>query len=296
MEVIKHKTVEGSMLVSSTAVELEPAWSSTTTYSKHQRVYEGLLGVYESIVNNNLNEQPSTNPDSWTRVGPTNRQAMFDTSASTQTVGTNSLTVVIDTGSISAIALLGLQGQTLSLTAVDMTTSTVIVPTQTVSLSGAVISSWLDYFMEPFVQKTEVFFFDIPIFYNTRVTITVTGDGPVAIGHVTFGRTYKLGETQYSPTAGITDYSVKETDAYGETQFTRRNYSKKLTAKVWVDNTQLEKVQAILYDLRQTPCLWIGTREPGFAPLTVFGAYKDFSTEIPYPYHSILSIEIEGLT
>jgi hypothetical protein len=95
---------------------------------------------------------------------------------------------------------------------------------------------------------------------------------------------------------GIVDYSKKDTDAFGVTTFTRRAYSKRMSAKMMLENAQINKVQRVLADLRATPCAWIGTDVTGFEPLTVYGFYKDFSIDVAYATTSYCSTEIEGLT
>lgn len=110
------------------------------------------------------------------------------------------------------------------------------------------------------------------------------------------GTFYTLGDTQYGASVGIIDYSRKETDAFGVTTFVRRAYSKRMSAKLMLDNVQMNKVQRVLADLRATPCAWIGADDVTYAPLVVYGFYKDFSIEVAYPTASYCSLEVEGLT
>ena len=129
------------------------------------------------------------------------------------------------------------------------------------------------------------------------MTFTGATGETVSAGEVVFGMLSDLGDTQYGVTSGIIDYSVKSTDQYGNTTLTKRAYSKRMSAKVQLDNTQLNRVQSFLYTIRATPCVWIGSDDPRMQePLVIYGFYKDFSTEIPYPTYSLCSLEVEGLT
>jgi hypothetical protein len=126
--------------------------------------------------------------------------------------------------------------------------------------------------------------------------VTVTSSTTAKCGTLIAGGVYVLGDTLPGPTAGIVDYSRKDTDAFGVTTFTRRAYSKRMTARLMLARAQLNKVQRVLADLRATPCAWLATETAGFEPLTMFGYYRDFSIDVAYPDTSFCSLEIEGLT
>ena len=60
---------------------------------------------------------------------------------------------------------------------------------------------------------------------------------------------------------------------------------------------QMNKVQRVLADVRATPCVWIGADDAQlYAPLIVYGWYRDFSIDVAYPTTSYVSLEVEGLT
>jgi hypothetical protein len=105
-----------------------------------------------------------------------------------------------------------------------------------------------------------------------------------------------LGDTEFGATAGITDYSRKETDDFGVTTFVRRAFSKRMSARAMVPTAQVGKLQRALADLRATPCVWVGADDMTmYAPLVVFGFYRDFSINVAYPTRSYCSFEVEGL-
>jgi hypothetical protein len=70
-----------------------------------------------------------------------------------------------------------------------------------------------------------------------------------------------------------------------------------LSVDVFVSNVELNRVQTLLYAIRAKPSVWVATDNQQFEEaLIIYGFYKDFSTTISYPSHSICSLEIEGLT
>jgi hypothetical protein len=294
MQLLKPITFQASQIVSTNAVETYPTWSSATTYAKDAFVDYGTF-IYQSLVNSNLNKQPDISPADWLLIGPDNVHAMFDNQVSTQTTSTSPLNVTVNPGrAINSAAFINLTGTQLVVTMTDGAGGPTVY-TRTENLDGSVVEDWYDYFFGEFDQKTDVVLTDLPSYINGRISMSLTGTGSVKIGLFTYGTVYTLGLTQYGASSGITDYSVKQTDDFGNTTFVQRAYSKRMEASLFVENIQLNKTQKILTDVRATPCVWIGSQDSRFNPLIVFGFYKQFSTTINYPTYSLCSLEIEGL-
>ena len=295
MKVIKPRAFNPSMLVSTTATELVPAWSSATTYAAGDRVHVGGY-VYEGLAAANTNNAPATSPSWWVRVGPDNRSAMFDGQVSTATTqATGPLTVVLDTGYSGAVGLVGLAGTSVDITVTDGAGGPQIY-SRSIKLDSSIVANWFDYFFEEFDLSGEVVVTDMPPYNDARMTVSINGTN-VACGAIVFGTPYSIGDIEHGATAGITDYSRKDTDEYGTTTFVQRAYAKRMNTRMLIPNGQLRKVQRILSDLRATPSMWIGSEDAQtYSPLIVFGWYRDFSIDIQYPTHSYVSLEVEGLT
>ena len=107
------------------------------------------------------------------------------------------------------------------------------------------------------------------------------------------GTTVQLGETETTPTIGITDYSVRTTDDFGVTTVTPRGFSRTLSAKMLVPTDQADALQRQLAALRATSARWIA--DDRFAWLGVQGFYKDFSIELALQTVSYCTLTIEGL-
>ncbi len=293
MRVIKPAAITPAMLVSTSATELYGAWSGSVNYALNAHVISGGRIYLCLRFDSAPIYPPVSNAVYWMDAGPSNQQAMFDGVVSTATTAANSLTVVLDTGIINSLALFGLVGTTLTLSATNGAGGPVVY-SRSIALDGTIISDWYQYFFEPSVQLGEAVLTEIPPYGGLRLTLTVTG-GTAAIGQIAIGTFYDLGDTQFGATASIIDYSVKTTDAYGATTFSRRAFSKRVTARLMLPTGQLNKVQRVLADLRATPCAWVGVDDSAYSPLLVYGFYRDFSIEIAYPTESYCSLEIEGL-
>ena len=297
MKVIKPVTVTDAVLISSTAPETDySAWAAGTAYSVGNRVIRtSTHRIYERMVAGTTATAPELDSVNWIDIAPTNRWAMFDGEVSTQTSLASPLTVVIKPGLVNGLALFGLAGTTLVVTVRDGLAGPVVY-TRTIGLDGTVIADWYQYFFELFDQRAEVVLTDLPPYSNNHITISVTGSGTVSLGVVAAGTVYFIGDTQQDASVSIIDYSRKETDAFGVTTFVRRAYSKRMNLRLLLANSQLNKTQHVLADLRASPAAYVGTDVAGYEPLTVYGFYKDFSIDIAYAQLSYCSIEIEGLT
>ena len=296
MKVIAPTTFNAAThLISSNATEAYAAWAVGTTYAKNARV-DYLTHIYESLVNSNTGNQPDTSPTFWILVGPDNTHAMFDDQVSTATTRTSPLTVVLAPGLCNSLAFFGLVGQTLTVTMTDGVSGPTVY-SRTVSLDGTFIYDWYQYFFEPYVQVAEVVLTDIPPYANARITISLSGSGTVAVGQCIFGTQHELGDAQYGASIGIIDYSVKSTDEFGNTTFVQRANSKRMTARLMLHTSQINRVQQVLARLRATPAVWLAVADDTrYAPFSVYGFFKDFNIEVSYPTQSWCSLEIEGLT
>lgn len=301
MKVIKPVTITEDLLVSTSATETTAAWSSTTTYNVNDIVYYGYKGIYKSLTATNLNHQPDTSITNWLWISSTNKWAMFDTQVSTTTDQTTSITVKIKVGAIDTLALLNLEASSVSITVRETSDdASNLIYTGTQSLDSTVLLDWYEYFFTPLSERRkQVIFYNVNSSYaNACATITITNSTGVtaSCGAVSFGNLTTLGSTELGTTSGIIDYSTKTTNEFGDTTFVKRAYSKRLTARVLIDNALLGNTQRVLYNLRATPALWIASSNPQLEDaLVVFGYYKDFSTDIAYRTNSYCSLEIEGL-
>lgn len=288
--------ISGTGLVYTNLVNAYAEWSSATTYALGTYVSYGSYGTYVSLQNSNLNQNPLTATTYWNRVGPTNKMAPFDDQISSVSTSTSDIIFAVTAASIDTVALLNVTG---SKTAVAVSDANLKIPIyhNSQQLTGGDSVDWYGYFFydADTVRNTSVYL-DIPTTSNVLISVKITGVATTAIGTFVTGTLKNLGNTQYGVSAGIIDYSRKDADEFGNVTFVKRNFSKRINASVSLTNANLNKVQRILYQLRATPVLWLASTDIQFEePLIIYGFYRDFSTEISYPTHSICNLQIEGL-
>jgi len=291
--------ITGSGLIYSSAVNANANYAAGTTYALGNRVtYLGK--IYESLQNTNTGHAPDTSLTWWLLIGPDNKHAALDNSVSTVSSATGELTLVVKPGAINSCGLVDMAGSLFEFAMRDLTDG--VIFSQTIGLSGIEVNNWYDYFfLSPLIEmrRTQYIFQDLPSQYTDPiVTIRIkNGTEAAKLALASFGFLSEIGEVEYGASAGIVDFSVKSTDDYGNTSLVQRNFSKRLSARCFVPNKDINRVQRTLYSIRATPVVWIGVDDPTYEEaMIVWGFYKDFTTEISYPTYSLISIEIEGLS
>lgn len=296
MKVIQPVIFQTSQLLSTTAVETYSNYAAGTTYNIGQKVVYGLR-IYESLVNSNLGNQPDTNPTKWLDIAPANRYACFDNTISTVTTGTSPLVIEVQPGKIcNSLSLLNISGATSLQIEVKDNVGGNVVYTKAINLDATSVLDWYMYFFEPFDLRDTVVLTDIPPYGNSVIKITLSGSGTVSLGNFIYGTSTEIGDVQYGVTVGIRDYSVKDTDDFGNTIFVKRAFSRRMEPQLFLENTKLRYVYNLLSELRATPTVWVGSEDAGYEPLVIFGFYKDFTVDIAYPSHSLVRLEIDGLS
>ena len=283
--------------VSSTAPENDyVAWNPAVSYSAGTRVIRTQTHrIYENLIAGVNATVPELAPTRWLDIGPTNRWAMFDKVVGTATSGTSPLTVVLTPGQINSIALQGLVAESVQVIVKDTVSGTVVFD-QTIDLEFAQITDFYEWFFEPFEVRSDAVLTNIPPYPDCEVTIIVSGATTVKVGLLVVGNSYEIGDTQYGAQIGILNFSVKSTDAFGNTTITPRGYARRMDIKVWMPAIYLNRTYQLLSELKDTPCIWIATDTSGYESMIVYGFYRDFTIDIAYFSTNVCNLQIEGLT
>jgi len=118
----------------------------------------------------------------------------------------------------------------------------------------------------------------------------------VGVGNCVIGRERFIGMTKWGAEVGMSDWSRRATDSFGNTYLKPGNWAKNNRLDLHVENSQVDVVFSALVSLRGMPTVFIGdNRDVGFNALTVWGAIADFRIVIPGPSVSACSLEIQGL-
>lgn len=299
LSIVQPVTVTDAMLISTDIPENDyPVWASGTTYAAGVRVIL-THKVYESLQAANINNNPTASPAWWIEVGPTNRWKAFDTSNSTQTVGTGTppkISYTLRPGqAINCLAVLNVtNATTLRVRLVDAVYGTVY--DETVDFSALPLASnWWAWFFGQKRRQTQHVALDLPAYPNADLILEFNGGTGLAVGVIMFGQQQRYGlGVRYGARVGIQDYSRKETNEFGDTELVVRAFAKRANFGLFIDGNEVDPLQNYLASVRAVPCLWVGTND--YEATVVFGFYKTFDILISYPTHSDCELEIEGLT
>jgi hypothetical protein len=302
MKLIQPVAVSTAMLSASDVPETDyTEWNVATAYVVGNKVIKAATHrIYECLVAH-TGADPETNlsgvAPKWLDLAPTNRWAMFDDVVGTKTIQAANIAVTLLPGAIAGLALMGLTGTSVNVVLKDSVDGAVAY-SNTILLDDSPILSLYDWFFQPYLQKEDVILTDIPYQYPVgELTITVVaGSGNAEVGVCKFGGILDIGHTQYGATSSITDYSIKEADAFGNYTVVPRAFARRANFTMQIDHAAYNKIFRQLAALRATPCIWVGTQETGYEPLSIYGFYRDFSIEIPYQTTHLCTIEVEGLT
>jgi hypothetical protein len=313
MKAIKPLAITDAMLTSSNVSEDDyDEYAAGTTYGAGDSAIITTIGihkVYESLKAANTGNYPPDNligdDPWWLEVSATNRWKMFDYIVQSQTENAYLIQITITPGeAINSIALLSLDAASISIVMNDPVAGNVyseyiVLEASEVILwqSGTVWSvdeEWQGGSFDELVEKVALRI-DLPSYPNASITVTISSSGATAKCGVFIIGTYKdLGETKYSPSFGIIDYSIKEADDFGNYTVLERAFSKKVSASFFMGTSEHESVLRFLTHYRATALLWILSED--FNTTLAYGFYKNFTMTIPYITMTEAEIDIEGLT
>jgi hypothetical protein len=295
--VVRPITVTPAMLTATDLTEADyPAYNAGTTYASGDRVIVVAdHAIYESLQASNTGHTPSTSVDWWIKVSPTNRWKAFDRVNSSRTEKATSMYFEILPGQvINAVGILSLVGATsVRIRVTDPTDG--LVYDNTISAARMIREpSWYEWFFGFRVDKPNIVDMALPGYPSATIRIDIYGSASLAVGVILLGQQVTIGHSiAKGASIGITDYSRKEADEYGEFNLVKRAFAKRATYPVNIDNREVDGLIDFFADIRAEPCLWVGG---GFDSLSVYGFYKEFEIVISRDMFSDCLLEIEGLT
>lgn len=272
-----------------------PLWVSTKSYAVGDTVMFDHRS-YEALVANS-NKSPSgksTAPPTWLDLGPTNRWRMFDDKIGTVTSNPESISLTIVAGrAVDSLAFFGLDAASIYVRAVDPYQG-IVYESNVSPVSTDGINDWYDYFFSSVEVNEDFVLLDVPVGSYGSIDIEISKPGGMArVGALILGKAAVLGEALYGTSVGITDYSRKERDDFGNLVIVERDYSKRAEFDVMVPTGMVSQVQRLLSKYRAKPLVWIG--EASYQSTILYGYYKEFNLVISGPTASDCSISVEGL-
>lgn len=270
-------------------------WVSTTAYLIGDRVMLDSHNYEALVAHSNVNPAATpTDPATWLDLGPTNRWRMFDDKIGTVTTNPESISLIVAPGrAVDALAFFGIDASSILVRVTDPYQG-IVFESRVSPVSTDGINDWYDYFFSPVELDEDFVMLDVPAGSYGSIEIVIAKPGGVAkAGTLILGKMALLGETLYGTSVGITDYSRKERDDFGNFVVIERSYSKRAEFDLMVETSRLGAVQRTLAKHRAKPLVWIG--EASYQATILFGYYREFNLVISGPTVSDCSISVEGI-
>lgn len=301
MKIIKPEYTNDATLLSSNVSEEDlPLWVNNKTYVINETVnyvVNNIHWVIRSLVNGNLNNIPTGLPadTKWVKVSETNKWKMFDLKTTSQTFNSGSIDVKIaSTSFVDSVAALNIDGASIQIIGKDQSGATFYNVNQSLISTDGIYDPYT-YWFNPLVYLTDIVFNDLPIYAASTYQVVIAKTGGVAkCGTLLIGKLIEVGGTEYGMRIGITDYSIKQANEFGDFVITERAYSRNMTLSTFVENNQVNSLVNTFNSLRATPLVWLGS--DSLSSSFIYGFYKDYGVILQYATHSRIQFEIEGLS
>jgi len=283
----------------------EDEWDSAVEYSTGDIV--SVLGDvqrrYESLVDQNIDNFPPDSPDEWLDLGATNRWKMFDGGTGTLTTNSETIEVVLEPDNfVNAVSFFTLDASEVRIQVSDGE-SVVYDETATLPLETS-SSNWYSYFFESFgVQFRDTVSLSIPPVPSPIITVTMSRpNADVSCGLLLIGKQQTLGVSTYGSSVSIRDFSIKETDSFGNPSVVERSFVKRAELDVYLNTSDAARIQRTLGDRRAKATVYVGSPESELfsdqqihGETLVYGYYVDFDILLQDKVNSQATIEVEGL-
>jgi hypothetical protein len=283
----------------------EDAYNVGTTYGLGDTVYSAATHrCYESLaagnVGNPLPVLPETTTTKWLDVGPTNKWAIFDLNANTQTVCASPLTVVVAPGErINTVGLTGLKGNSVIISATSVTGGGTVYPAKTINLNTREVLGPYSYCFEPFSTLPSAVVFDIPPYSDIIITITISStSGTVKGGACVLGTYIYLGKLKSGASNDAQNFSTVTRDLWGNATLVPRRALPKTDQVLSVESFRVNKIKQARIDLNAVPALWTGIDDATsdwFDLLAILGIYTKFTIGAPYNNTAEINLSLEEI-
>lgn len=276
-------------------------WSAGTSYAALQYcIYKHV--IYQRVTAGSGSTTPDVDAAStapvWLAYRATNAWAMFDKVNSTQSISSSAIVTTLTPGQAVDLVFVSNLTNVASVRVVmtDPAAGTVFDQTVSCVIPQQSADFW-SYCFNPISYRTQLIFSGLPSYQNCSVTVTITpvSGATCGVGTLLIGQSRSYGNgANYGARVGIVDYSVKTKNAFGDYTVVVRNFARRATFDVAINNTELDSLNNLLASLRAVPVLYIGYAD--YEAMAILGFYKSYEILISYPTMSVVSFDLEGTT
>lgn len=293
MIIIKPLTITPAMVTANSTVNADPDWSSGTPYADKAKVsYNNRIWLSLQAANQGKVPGDAASVAWWSDAGPVNRYAMIDDKVGTVTTSDGSLSFTISGVALNSLALHNIKASEVS---ISVSNGGNVFFTKTINCwNSSTITNWTDYFFVEPDFKTDIAVTDIPLLYNSAVSVTLTNasGGGVAVGKVVLGRSVDIGRERRGLRREGIDYTsvIYEWD---EVKIGPKRYVRKMAGNTVAENSKLDYLLNRLDAMASTPVTAIAGAGR-YAGLIVYG-FLTYAVDFELLSHSHVSFEVKGI-
>lgn len=298
MIIIRPISITEPLLTDTNVPETDyPTWLVGTTYALGDfRIYDHK--IYESLQNSNLGNQPDISPTFWLDSGATNRYKMFDgiVNRATTNTGTVDVTITPNATIVTGVVLFNIMGATVQVQVIDPVDGVVYDETIELADFTAITGPWY-YFFAPVDdrQTNGIAFLDLPAVPNGDIRVVVdNGLETAQVGELILGNQTVIGVANFGTSVGIDDYSIKETNEFGDVTIVERPYNDRVDYDLTIETSRVGFVKRFLIGIRATPCVYIGDADR--EETITLGFFKTLDILLANPSISDCTLQVRGVT
>lgn len=303
MKVIAPLEITDAQILSTNVTEPTSEWASGTTYAEGDRVSVAAeKTVYESVQGSNTGNDPTTDDGTWwLEVFATNKWRAFDQKIADATSQAGTVQYVIQPSLlVTGVALFNLNAPQVRIQVEDTTTSpnTETFDQTQALVDDSAIVDWFTFFTEDLSdqQIAEALFTGLPGYPTSEITITVgDGTGTPSVGEIALGKVLQLGNTLQGTTIGLTSFSTKEQDAFGNFTIVPRAKSDPIDFEFSVPASNTGRVKKTLDRLRDTPAVYFADESLLYLGAITYGFFQEYDIPLQGTGLSVVTLEVEGL-
>ena len=208
---------------------------------------------------------------------------MFDDYLNTQTERADAIEVYIKFNNCDRVAFFNVDATDIDLELTDDDTD-MVVQTKNVDLSlgGGEYHQWV-------VES-------LYIYADATLKISINKTGSTAkCGLCRIGPSTYIGTTQYGAKFGFVDYSIKDTNSFGQTYLNQGNWAKAPEITTVIDKSIVDAVYEDLAAARGTMVIIAGNEDyTDYEVLQIFGVIEDWKIRMDNPTIAWVDLTIRG--
>jgi hypothetical protein len=301
MKIIVPMTIDDSALSASSLTEDDhPEWDVATTYATGDQVISATSHrIYSSVIDSNLGIDPTSDDGSnWTTIGATNKWKPFDNKIADKATDATQITYGLTPDSnVTALSMHGLVADSATVQVVTQGDEVTVYDETKSLIDNSGVEDWWDYFFQPIDRLEELVFTDMLAFAGDAVSVQIDiSSGNVEVGEIVMGYEHRIGVTLSGVDLGITDYSIKDTDDFGNAYVVERSYATTVDFPASIKTLRSAFIQRLLASRRASPTVYFADSDMEAFGTIAFGYFNDFVTTLEAGDRSMINIKVESLT